>query len=56
VARFFELVAEHTRNFFTNWREYDAPLGRKLALTFRNGARATLSKAQCCRHPGEPGC
>jgi hypothetical protein len=56
VARFFELVAEHTRNFFTNWREYDAPVGRKLALTFRNRARATFSRAQCCGHPGEPGC
>src|SRR6266508_5702594 len=40
VARFFQLVAERTRNFFTNWREYDGPVGRKLALTFRNRARA----------------
>jgi hypothetical protein len=56
VAAFFQLVAEHTRNFFTNWRECDAPLGTKLGLTFRNRFRATLSKAQCCGHPGEPGC
>ncbi len=56
MARFLQLVAEHTRNFFTNWREYDAPLGRKLALTFRNRFRATFSIAQCCGHPGEPGC
>jgi hypothetical protein len=56
VGRFFRLVAEHTRNFFTNWREYDAPVGRKLALTFRNRARATFSRAQCCGQSGEPGC
>jgi hypothetical protein len=56
VTKFFQLVAEHTRNFFTNWREYDGPFATKLALTFRNRFRATLSKAQCCGHPGEPGC
>jgi len=56
VAKFFQLAAEHTRNFFTNWREYDGPLGTKVALTFRNRFRATLSRAQCCGHPGEPGC
>jgi hypothetical protein len=41
-------------NFFTNWREYDAPLGEKLLLTGRNRAIA-LTKG-CCGHPGEPGC
>jgi hypothetical protein len=56
VTKFFQLVAEHTRNFFTNWREYEGPFATKLALTFRNRFRATLSKAQCCGHPGEPGC
>lgn len=56
MASFFRLAAEHTRNFFTNWREYDAPLGTKLGLTFRNRLRATFSRAQCCGHPGQPGC
>jgi hypothetical protein len=49
-------VANHTRWFFTNWRESDAPLSTKLALTVKNRTRATFSRAQCCGHPGEPGC
>ncbi len=42
--------------FFTNWREYDAPLHTKLRLTVRNRVKATFSRAQCCGHLGEPGC
>lgn len=56
VRRFLERLREHMRTFFTNWREYDAPLGTKLRLTFRNRLKATLSRAQCCGNPGEPGC
>lgn len=56
MRRFFELLAEHVRSFFTNWREYDAPFGAKVRLTFRNRLRATFSRAQCCGHAGEPGC
>ena len=56
VRRFLRLLAEHARNFFTNWREYEAPLGTKLGLTLRNRTRALFSRAQCCGHPGQPGC
>jgi hypothetical protein len=56
VRRFLHMFASHARNFFTNWREYDAPVGTKLRLTFRNRLRATLSRSQCCGHIGEPGC
>ncbi|MGH2830531.1 MAG: hypothetical protein ACRDJM_08600 [Actinomycetota bacterium] len=42
------------KDFFTNWREYEGSLGRKLALTFRNRGRA-LTRG-CCGHAGEPGC
>jgi hypothetical protein len=56
VSRFFRLVGEHVRNFFTNWRVYDAPFLTKLGLTFRNRLRATFSLEQCCGHVGEPGC
>jgi hypothetical protein len=49
-------VVEHARNFFTNWRVYDAPVMTKLGLTFRNRFRATFSRAQCCGHEGQPGC
>lgn len=56
IRRFFELLAQHVRNFFTNWREYDAPIGTKLRLTLRNRVKATFSRAQCCGHAGEPGC
>ncbi len=54
--RFLQLLVEHVRNAFTNWREYEAPVGTKLWLTVRNRTRATFSSAQCCGHPGEPGC
>jgi len=56
MRNFVRLVAEHVRNFFTNWRIYDAPVTTKLALTFRNRLRATFSVSQCCGHRGEPGC
>jgi hypothetical protein len=53
---FWAIVREHGRNFFTNWRAYDAPLPIKLGLTFRNRLKATLSVRQCCGHHGQPGC
>lgn len=56
VRRFLQRVGEHIRNVFTNWREYDAPIGTKLRLTMRNRLRATFTAQQCCGHPGEPGC
>jgi len=56
ARRFLALLAEHGRNFFTNWREYEAPVWTKLGLTARNRGRALFSRAQCCGHPGQPGC
>ena len=54
--RFFQLVGEHKRNFFTNWRSYEASFWPKLGLSIRNRTSATFSRAQCCGHPGQPGC
>ena len=54
--RFFQLVGEHKRNFFTNWRAYEASFPAKLGLSIRNRTRATFTRAQCCGHPGQPGC
>ena len=56
TRRFFRRPREHVLNFFTNWREYEAPVLTKLGMTVRNRARALLSTAQCCGHPGQPGC
>ena len=53
---FWSVVREHGRNFFTNWRVYDAPFLTKLGLTFRNRLKATFSAQQCCGHHGQPGC
>jgi len=53
---FWSVAREHGRNFFTNWRAYDAPLLTKLGLTFRNRLKATFSVHQCCGHDGQPGC
>jgi hypothetical protein len=53
---FWREVRRHARQFFTNWREYDAPLPTKLALAVRNRAKAMFSRAQCCGNLGQPGC
>jgi hypothetical protein len=42
------------RAFFTNWRESDAPVATKLALTLRNRLRAL--RHGCCGNHGQPGC
>jgi hypothetical protein len=42
--------------FFTNWRESDLPVHRKLALTFRNYWIRLRTRSDCCGHLGEPGC
>jgi hypothetical protein len=42
--------------FFTNWREYDAPLPTKLSLTVRNWGLRVGRRKFCCGHPGQPGC
>ncbi len=45
----------HARAFFTNWHEYDASVGAKVAMTLRNRVRA-LNRTGCCGHHGQPGC
>jgi hypothetical protein len=49
-------LSDYVRQFFTNWNEYEGPASRKVALTLRNRARATLNLKGCCGHHGEPGC
>lgn len=54
------MARKYVRQFFTNWREYDASTTRKVGLTFRNRARSIRNvmagKRSCCGHHGEPGC
>jgi hypothetical protein len=47
-------LRSHTRAFFTNWATYEAPLRTKIALTFRNRAKAL--RHGCCGNHGQPGC
>ena len=56
MRRFFRELRRYVGQFFTNWREYDAPVLTKLRLAFRNRLRATFSRGQCCGHLGQPGC
>jgi hypothetical protein len=49
-------LRRHAGQFFTNWREYDAPFPTKLRLGIRNRLRAMFSRRQCCGHLGQPGC
>ena len=43
--------------WITNWSEYDAPTGTKLALAARNLIIGRWKNAlTCCGHPGQPGC
>jgi hypothetical protein len=56
LRRFLAELRGHVAAFFTNWREYDAPVSTKLALGVRNRTRALFSRRQCCGHLGQPGC
>jgi hypothetical protein len=56
VRAFLSEFRRHSMQFFTNWREYDAPFTTKLALGVRNRVKATFSTAQCCGNHGQPGC
>jgi hypothetical protein len=56
VRGFGRELRRYAGQFFTNWREYDAPFTRKLALGFRNRLKATFSRRQCCGNLGQPGC
>jgi hypothetical protein len=54
-------LTDYTRQFFTNWSEYDASIEQKVWLTMKNRSRAlarTLGPpfSGCCGHHGEPGC
>jgi hypothetical protein len=53
---FWREARRHAQQFFTNWREYDAPVVTKLGLAFRNRLTATFSRRQCCGNLGQPGC
>lgn len=56
MRRFLRELRRYVGQFFTNWREYDAPLLTKVRLASRNRLHAAFSRAQCCGHLGEPGC
>jgi hypothetical protein len=56
LRAFLHEVRRHARQFFTNWRDYDAPGATKLALVIRNRLKALFSRAQCCGNLGQPGC
>ena len=56
VREFLAEARRHVRAFFTNWRGSEAPFVTKVAITVKNRTRATFSRAQCCGHPGQPGC
>jgi hypothetical protein len=47
---------DYVAQFFTNWREYQAPVGKKLWLTARNRMLSVTRLKGCCGHHGEPGC
>ena len=56
MRRFFRGLRRYAGWFFTNWREYDAPLPTKLWLTLANRTRSIVTLKGCCGHLGEPGC
>ncbi|MGH2554857.1 MAG: hypothetical protein ACRDHO_03970 [Actinomycetota bacterium] len=51
-----EGFGDYVAQFFTNWREYEAPVGTKLWLTTRNRLLSVTHLKGCCGHHGEPGC
>lgn len=48
-------LGPYVRGFFTNWRESELPVRRKIAQTLKNRGVAFV-KGGCCGHHGEPGC
>ena len=43
--------------WISNWNDYDAPTGTKLALAARNlFVNRWKRSLLCCGHPGQPGC
>jgi hypothetical protein len=49
-------LGDYASQFFTNWREYRAPVAKKLWLTARNRMLSVTRLKGCCGHHGEPGC
>lgn len=56
MGEFRDRLRYHSRSFFTNWREYDAPFSTKLWLTLKNRTHTITTLKGCCGHPGQPGC
>jgi len=56
MRRFLRELRSYAIQFFSNWREYDAPVPRKIWLTMRNRTRSIVTLRGCCGHLGEPGC
>lgn len=54
MGRFSDELRARGRDFFTNWSDYDGPLGAKVRMFCANRARA-LTRG-CCGNPGQPGC
>jgi len=48
-------MIEYIKQGWRNFRDYDAPLGRKLGMTIRN-VSTRFKGNDCCGHHGEPGC
>jgi len=44
------------RDFFNNFKEYDAPLVEKLRLAAKNTLIKRRRNSACCGNHGEPGC
>jgi hypothetical protein len=53
---FLEQLKYFTSSFFSNWSNYEASFGKKLALTVKNRSRAVYTLKGCCGNHGEPGC
>ncbi len=49
-------LRKYVRDYARNWRDYQGPLSKKIALAARNRTLATVSMKGCCGHLGEPGC
>jgi len=44
------------RAVFTNWRESELPVHRKLGAVLRNNWIKLRTRRDCCGNYGEPGC
>ena len=49
-------MRDELRDSWRNFREYDAPVTKKVRMVFSNNWKKVRTREQCCGNLGQPGC